>query len=826
MAERALTRLRNLLNLEIQTRWRERAFAGGVAAFCERWTADAKADAVHPGLLQEIVERLSQYAGAESDERARLLNSLLDLLDQPPPPDPALENVDRVGQRQARQPEATQASNAAETGTRPAHQQTPNNDTAETEAPESSDILNRPITDLKGIGVKRAEQYARLGIETVEDLIWHLPHRYDDYSRVRPIADVEEGESLSIIANLRGFSQRKFAYKREILQANFSDGSGTVRANWWNQSWLKNRLSIGKTYRLSGVVGLYMGHKTLENPYFEEIGPRVIKDGPIMPVYGLTAGLRSSDVSRQVQQALRQGLSSLNDPLPEPLRRHYNLIPLTDALRQIHSPETPEQLDDARKRIIFDDFFYLQLGVQRRRQEIQHFNAPPMPVDDELLADYRTALPFALTGAQQRTLDELRQDMARSVPMSRLVQGDVGSGKTVVAAGAMLIAAASGFQSALLAPTQILAEQHFRGLSKLLADVELPGGVGLNVSLLTGRVTGQEREAALAGMADGSIQVVVGTTALIQENVDFASLGFVVVDEQHRFGVGQRAAARDKGGETAVPHLLVMSATPIPRSLALTVYGDLDVSVIDEMPPGRTPIKTKRFLPTDRERLYSFVRRQVQDGRQAYLIYPLVEESEVLDVGAAVDAHARLSKEVFPDLRVGLLHGRLKGAEKDDVMRSFAGGDLDILVSTSVVEVGVDVPNATMMLIEDAERFGLAQLHQFRGRVGRGGHESYCALISRVRDDAQAERLNALAETTDGFILAEKDLELRGPGDFLGTRQSGLPDMKLANLSDLSTLHLAQEAAQDLLRQDTDLDDYPQVRERVERFWRGHGDLS
>ncbi|MCZ0939171.1 MAG: ATP-dependent DNA helicase RecG [Caldilineaceae bacterium] len=826
MAERALTRLRNLLNLEIQTRWRERAFAGGVAAFCERWTADAQADAVHPGLLQEIVERLSQYAGAESDERARLLNSLLDLLDQPPPPDPALENVDRVGQRQARQPEATQASNPAETATRPAHQQSPKSDTAETEAPESSDTLSRPITDLKGIGVKRAEQYARLGIETVEDLIWHLPHRYDDYSRVRPIAGVEEGESLSIIANLRGFSQRKFAYKREILQANFSDGSGTVRANWWNQSWLKNRLSIGKTYRLSGVVGLYMGHKTLENPYFEEIGPRVIKDGPIMPVYGLTAGLRSSDVSRQVQQALRQGLSSLRDPLPEPLRHHYNLTPLTDALRQIHSPETPERLADARKRIIFDDFFFLQLGVQRRRQEIQHFNAPPMPVDDELLADYRTALTFALTGAQQRTLDELRQDMARSVPMSRLVQGDVGSGKTVVAAGAMLIAAANGFQSALLAPTQILAEQHFRALSKLLADVELPDGVGLNVSLLTGRVTGQERESALAGLADGSIQVVVGTTALIQENVDFASLGFVVVDEQHRFGVGQRAAARDKGGETAVPHLLVMSATPIPRSLALTVYGDLDVSVIDEMPPGRTPIKTKRFLPTDRERLYSFVRRQVQDGRQAYLIYPLVEESEVLDVGAAVDAHARLSKEVFPDLRVGLLHGRLKGAEKDDVMRSFAGGDLDILVSTSVVEVGVDVPNATVMLIEDAERFGLAQLHQFRGRVGRGGHESYCALISRVKDDAQAERLNALAETTDGFILAEKDLELRGPGDFLGTRQSGLPDMKLASLSDLSTLHLAQEAAQDLLRQDTDLDNYPQVQEKVERFWRGHGDLS
>ena len=820
MAEKALTRLRNLLNLEIQTRWRERAFAGGVAAFCERWAADARADSVQPGLLQEIVERLTRYADAESDERERMLNALLGLLDEPPPPDPALENVDRFGPAAARQPKTTVAEGQGDAGS--VYQASPQSG----DAPKPPDVLGRPITDLKGIGVKRAEQYSRLGIETVGDLIWHLPHRHDDYSRVRPIADVEVGESLSIVANLRGFDERKFAYKKEILQALFSDGSGTVRTTWWNQSWMKKRLTIGKTYRLSGVVGLYMGHKTLENPIFEEIGPSVVKDGPILPVYGLTSGLRSSDVSRQVQEALKLGLPSLHDPLPETLRRHYDLIPLTDALRQIHSPETSERLDNARKRIIFDDFFYLQLGVQRRRQEIQHFNAAAMTVDDNLLANYLTVLPFALTGAQQRTLDEVRQDMGRQVPMSRLIQGDVGSGKTVVAAGAMLIAAANGYQSALLAPTQILAEQHFRGLRNLLEGVELAGGNRPAVTLLTGRITGQKREAALAGIADGSVQIVVGTTALIQENVAFANLGFVVIDEQHRFGVGQRAAVRDKGRETAVPHLLVMSATPIPRSLALTVYGDLDVSVIDEMPPGRTPIKTKRFPPTDRERLYGFVRRQVHQGRQAYIIYPLVEESEVLDVGAAVDAHARLSEEIFPDLRVGLLHGRLKGAEKDEVMRSFAGGDLDILVSTSVVEVGVDVPNATLMLIEDAERFGLAQLHQFRGRVGRGEHESYCALFSRVKGGAQHERLNALAETTDGFILAEKDLELRGPGDFLGTRQSGLPDLKMANLSDTATLHLAQEAAQDLLRQDPDLDNYPLVQEKVERFWRGHGDVS
>ncbi len=821
MAESALTRLRNLLNLEIQTRWRERAFAGGVAAFCERWAADARADAVQPGLLQEILERLSRYADAEGDERARLLNSLLDLLDELPPADPALKNVDRVGRGPGRQPEAAATGGQVDAESKAAHQPS-----LQSDARDLPDVSGQPITDLKGIGAKRAEQYARLGIETIGDLIWHLPHRYDDFSRVRLIADVEEGESLSVVANLRGFSTRRFAYKKEILQGVFSDGSGTIRTTWWNQSWLKNRLTTGKTYRLSGVVGLYMGHKTLENPYFEEVGPNVIKEGPILPVYGLTAGLSSSDVSRQVQQALRQGLPSLQDPLPESLRSDHDLLPLADALRQIHAPDTPEELDNARRRIIFDEFFYLQLGVQRRRQEIQHLNAASMTADDHLLAEYETALPFVLTGAQERTLDEVRRDMARRAPMSRLIQGDVGSGKTVVAAGAMLTAAASGFQSALLAPTQILAEQHFRSLSKLLQDVELADGAGPNVTLLTGRVTGKEREAALAGLADGSVQVVVGTTALIQENVDFANLGFVVVDEQHRFGVGQRAAARDKGGESAVPHLLVMSATPIPRSLALTVYGDLDVSVIDEMPPGRTPIKTKRFLPTERERLYSFMRRQVRDGRQAYIIYPLVEESETLDVGAAVDAHARLSEEIFPDLRVGLLHGRLKGSEKDEVMRAFAGGELDILVSTSVVEVGVDVPNATFMLIEDAERFGLAQLHQFRGRVGRGGHESYCGLISRVTAGIQAERLEALAETTDGFVLAEKDLELRGPGDFLGTRQSGLPELKLANLSDTATLHLAQEAAQDLLRQDPDLGSFPLVQEKVEGLWRGHGDLS
>ena len=809
MAEKALTRLRNLLMLEIQTNWRERSFSGGVVAFCERWAADAREDAVPSGLLQEIVERLTRYADAGSGERELLLRSLLDLLDELPERDPALANIDRVGAEPT-----------------PAPLRSPERSARKVDAQTQPDVLEQPITVLKGVGVRKAEQYNSLGVKTLRDLIWHLPHRYDDFSRVRLIADAEVGESISVVANLQRIGERRFAYKREIVQGSFNDGSGSIRTTWWNQSWIKKRLTIGNTYRLSGAVGLYMGHKTLENPIFEEITPTAIKDGPILPVYGLTEGLRSNDVGQHAQQALRLGLSSLRDPLPETIRQRNDLETLADALRQIHAPETEERLQGARKRIIFDDFFLMQLGVQRRRQEIQAFRAPAMLVGDEMLADYQAALPFPLTGAQQRVLGEVRRDMERSMPMSRLVQGDVGSGKTVVAVGAMLIAAASGYQSALLAPTQILAEQHFRGLCKLLEGVELADGGRPRVTLLTGRIVGRERETTLAGLADGALQIVVGTTALIQEWVTFANLGFVIVDEQHRFGVGQRAAVRDKGADTAVPHLLVMSATPIPRSLALTIYGDLDVSVIDEMPPGRTPIKTKRFLPTDRERLYAFMRRQAKKGRQVYIIYPLVEESEALEAGAAVDAHARLSTEIFPDLRLGLLHGRLKGAEKDEVMQAFVAGDLDILVSTSVVEVGVDVPNATLMLIEDADRFGLAQLHQFRGRVGRGGHESYCALISRAREDAPAERLNALVETTDGFILAEKDLELRGPGDFMGTRQSGLPDMRMASLSDNATLTLAQQAAQELLRADPNLRDHPLLQDQVERFWRGHGDVS
>ncbi len=829
----ALNRLRNIFTLEEKTGWRDRAVVGGMAALQERWRHDALTDGVDARVVGEIGAGLLRYAEADEAERPTIAQALLRLVDNPTiaAPDPTLAAIDQVAssqtERPSRPPQMPEAAIAPAGPTPPVTRRR-----EESVAPppaSAAEKLDAPVTSLRGVGPARAEQLARLGIATVWDLIWHLPSRYDDFSRLRSIAEMQPGEQVTVAANLWKLENRKLGMNREMVQAVLNDGTGTLRATWWSK-WIASKLEIGLSYRFSGKVGLHMGFKTLESPVFEPMESSEIANGPILPVYPLTEGLTSKTLGELAEQAMREGLTAIGDPVPEAVRRKFDLISLPNAIKQIHQPENPERLDTARKRLAFDEFFYIQLGVQQRRHLLHRATAPALPSDEAIVSRFTAALPFQLTGAQRRVLGEVQRDLARTVPMSRLVQGDVGSGKTAVAAGAMFIAAANGAQSALLAPTQILAEQHYRGLSSLLGNLSRPDGAPLRVALLTGRVTGREREDVLAGLADGSVDVAVGTTALIQEGVAFHNLAFVVVDEQHRFGVEQRGALRDKSPEddrqSLVSHMLVMSATPIPRSLALTVYGDLDVSVIDELPPGRTPIVTKRFTPGERERLYAFLQRRVQEGRQAYIIYPLVEESDKLDVGAAVDEHARLQKEIFPDLRLGLLHGRLNGGEKDAVMRAFGAGELDVLVSTSVVEVGIDVPNATVMLIEDAERFGLAQLHQFRGRVGRGSHESHCALISRADNPAAVERLEALVATTDGFAIAEKDLELRGPGDFLGTRQIGLPDLKMAMLSDTATLALAQQAAQELFAADPELKGYPQLQERVARFWRGHGDVS
>jgi ATP-dependent DNA helicase RecG len=683
--------------------------------------------------------------------------------------------------------------------------------------------LQASPTILAGVGDATAENLARLEIQKVVDLLWHLPARHEDYSQLRTIDQLQPGEQVTIIANLWDVKTRKISMKREMVQGIVADSTGTLHATWWNK-YIVKQLKPNSTMRFSGKVGLYMGQKTLDNPLFEDVDTEMVSTGRLAPVYRLTEGLSQKKLRELIRQALEEFAHFMSDPLPVPLRTAYQLADLPTALQQVHFPDNQEALTQARKRLAFEEFFYIQLGVLQRRRELQRNPATALPSDAALLEQFTSRLPFALTGAQQRVLGEVARDIARTIPMTRLVQGDVGSGKTAVAAGAMWVASANGIQSALLAPTQILAEQHHRGIARVLEGLPRPDGQPLQVALLTGRVIGTERERILEGLRSGAIDIVVGTTALIQEQVEFNNLGFAVVDEQHRFGVEQRGALRTKSAKQ--PHLLVMSATPIPRSLAMTIYGDLDVSVIDEMPPGRMEVKTKLFRPRERERLYSFLRREVKEGRQGFIVYPLVEESDKLDVGAAVEEHKRLSEEVFPDLRLALLHGRMAGSEKDEIMRAFAANDYQILVSTSVIEVGIDVPNASVIVIEDAERFGLAQLHQFRGRVGRGQHQSYCALVSKADTPEAGERLQALADTNNGFALAEKDLELRGPGEFLGTKQSGLPELRIAHLSDVATLALAREAAQKLFEGDPDLREHSPLQKQVWRFWRGHGDVN
>jgi len=866
----AFERLLKVLELEEKQSWRNRAVVGGIGAMRERWSVDAEKEESDPQIVGTIMVLMDQYGALSKEERpaciAKIrqalsgdLSGLEGVLDDIP------EETTLAGNSNA----TARPSVVGTTGqlTKPTKYEFAAEYSPEEENDFSDSITGDPDADLNsddgdddgaglgpaeatniarektrkqaaktyspgdlqasteilsGVGPAIAQSLERIGVNQVIDLIWHLPARYEDYSQLKTISQLEAGEQVTIIANLWEIRERRLSMKRQMVQGILGDGTGTLHATWWNKYVIK-QLTIGETMRFSGKVGLYLGQKTLDNPSFEELDKENVATGRISPVYPLTEGLSNKRMRAIVIQVCDNFGRFLSDPMPKQIVDSYDLLPLNVALRQIHFPDTHEKLAAARRRLIFEEFFYIQLGVQMRRNELSETTATALMSDDEVIGAFTSALPFELTGAQQRVLDEVLRDTARTVPMTRLVQGDVGSGKTAVAAAAMYVAASNGLQSALLAPTQILAEQHYRGISTLLEKLTRPDGTPLTIALLTGRVTGGERESVLNGLSDGTIDVVVGTTALIQETVKFDKLAFVVVDEQHRFGVQQRGAL-SSGDHRA--HLLVMSATPIPRSLALTIYGDLDVSVIDELPPGRTPIKTKWFRPPERERLYNFLRREVRDGRQGFIVYPLVEESEKVAAGAAVDEYARLSKEIFVKERLGLLHGRMSGTEKDEVMSQFAAGEFDILVSTSVIEVGIDVPNASLMIIEDAERFGLAQLHQFRGRVGRGQHAGYCALVSKAKGADAEERLTALEESNDGFVLAEKDLELRGPGDFLGTRQSGLPDMRIAQFSDMETLEQARQAAQDLLLQDSGLERLPQLARQVERFWRGHGDIN
>ena len=685
--------------------------------------------------------------------------------------------------------------------------------------------LDAPVTRLPAIGPSYAQKLAKLGVYTVRDLLYLLPYRYDDFSHLRTIDRLKWGEEVTVIGTVWDIKSRTIGEDRRMLTAVVGDGTGEIQMTWFNP-FIERQLHTGHAFAFSGKVDNYRHVPVMRNPQFEPLDRNQLNTGRIAPVYPLTEGISVHWLRGVIDRTVKSFAAEAFDFLPEDVRVSAGLLPLAEALTQIHFPDNQERLAAAHRRLSFDEFFVLQLGVLAARRRFREASARPIRGDDATLGAFVSALPFELTAAQRRALGNISGDLAQTAPMSRLLQGDVGSGKTAVAAAALWLAVANGTQGAIMAPTEILAEQHARSFGKMFAELPHPSaGRPVKVVLLTGSMRAGERVEALAALAAGDADIAVGTHALIQGGVAFRELTVAVVDEQHRFGVEQRAALRQKGVQ---PHMLVMSATPIPRSLALTVYGDLDISVIDEMPAGRTPIKTKWLTASQRERAYDFIRRQVAGGRQAFIIYPLVEESENSEAKAAVEEHAQLKRIIFPDLRVELLHGRMQSEEKDRVMRAFRAGEADVLVATSVVEVGIDVPNATVMMIEGAERFGLAQLHQFRGRVGRGEHASYCILISDATEGDSVKRLQALESSTDGFALAQIDLEMRGPGDFFGTRQSGLPPLHTAQLSDLRTLEDARTAAQRIFETDPDLTrpEHRALAAQVAAFWQGAGDVN
>lgn len=680
-----------------------------------------------------------------------------------------------------------------------------------------------PITVLPGIGPARAEKLEKLGLTTVGSLLLWFPRDYEDRTRFTAIADAPAGDPVCISAVIA--TQPHLAHIRkglDLVKVKAVDETGVLDLTFFNQPYVRNALHVGESFIFFGKADGEGPRRSMTNPAFEPAGTGRIT-GRIVPVYPLTEGITNRLLTDCIRLVLPDLTARMEDPLPASLRERYGLIGRAAAYQQIHAPENFAELESARHRLAFEELFFLAIGLCRLKGRRDQSEGPDC--SGGRLKDYLSLLPFPLTGAQLRAAEDCARDLAGGTPMNRLIQGDVGSGKTVVAAAAVYLTAKSGYQSALMAPTEILAEQHFRTLSELLEPA------GIHAALLTGSTGVRARRDLNERLALGMTDLVIGTHALITDQVEIPNLGLVITDEQHRFGVNQRASLTAKGTH---PHVLVMSATPIPRTLALLIYGDLDVSIIDELPPGRQSVETFRVHTDKRARMYGFVRKQASEGHQTYIVCPAVEEEDGTSPPGSPDlqsvtAYARkLQTEVFPDLRVDFVHGRMKPKAKEAVMSAFSAGEIDVLVSTTVIEVGVDVPNATLMIVENAERFGLSQLHQLRGRVGRGNAKSWCILVSDARSEAAQARLKILCETNDGFRIAEEDLKLRGPGDFFGSRQHGLPQLHVASLAgDADVFRDAQEAAKALLAQDPALSaaEHQPIRAEVQRMFEASPDI-
>ncbi len=686
-------------------------------------------------------------------------------------------------------------------------------------------ILDSPLSELEEIGIKKSGYLARLGLQTIRDILYYYPRDHIDYARQVNINELEAGETVTVVGTVKScncFTSPRNS-KLTIFDVVIKDATGQLKLNrffpgprYSNRGWQeqqKRRYPAGSVVAVAGLVKKNKYGITLENPEIEVLDSissniESMKIGRVLPVYPLTEGV-PADLVRQAVIAAIPYASQLKEPLPAVLRKQYGLMGVKEAISNIHFPTDSDTLTAARRRLVFDEFFYLQLGfLQRRQMQKQAQNSAVLAPTGKLIDQFHQILPFKLTNAQNRVINDILNDLQSSTPMNRLVQGDVGSGKTVVAILAILAAIQSGYQGALMAPTEVLAEQHYRKLVGWFNLLHLP------VELLTGSTTAKKRREIHAQLETGELPLLVGTHALIQDPVNFQRLGLVVIDEQHRFGVQQRAKLQQKGQS---PHVLTMTATPIPRTLALTLHGDLDVSQIDELPPGRQKIHTSVLAGKERTQAYELIRREIVQGRQTYIVLPLIEESEKLDLRSAIEEHQRLSESIFPEFKVGLLHGRMSSADKDEALSAFRDNKTQIIVSTTVIEVGVDVPNATVMMIENAERFGLSQLHQLRGRVGRGSAQSFCLLMSSSKTDTAKQRLGVLEQSQDGFFISEMDMRFRGPGEVLGRRQSGLADFALASLvEDQEVLNLARDAAEKVIMRDDKLKGLRLIRQELE----------
>jgi len=842
----SLEKLRKFFRLEHENKYINTAIIGGLAKMLDFWEGEARADGVAEEVIQAVVSRLRSYEKLSPDGRAESLKGLWKrigetypeagqkpkTLTQPSrPPRPAQDAtppkdetpVLLPSQRQENQPpQSPPYQPKPRQAAPPRSESVPGAKTSQTPA-----ALSAELTVLQGVGPKHAETLTNLGMKTLGDMLYYFPRRYEDYSQLKPIKALFYGDVVTVLGSIQSVHTRPIrGGKMSIIEVVISDGTGSLRISYFNQPWLANRFKQGDAISVSGKVDQYLGRLVMNSPDWEPVEVENLHTARIVPIYALTEKVAQKWLRGIMNQVVTHWAPAVADALPDTIRFAARLVSLPEALMQVHFPLSQDRLKAARERLGFDEIFYLQMGVLRQKRDWKSVDGRRFPVPTEWMDARTTSLPYTLTSAQQKSLEEIRADLDSGKPMNRLVQGDVGSGKTVVAALAAAIVVNGGAQAAIMAPTSILAEQHYRNFTSLLAG---EGGMmqESEIRLLVGSTPDIRKEEIRQGLQDGTVKLVIGTHAVIEEDVQFKDLQFIVIDEQHRFGVEQRKELRSKGTN---PHLLVMTATPIPRSLALTVFGDLDISVIAEMPVGRQPINTYVLRPQERERAFTLIRGQIKDGRQAFIVYPLIDESEKIEARAAVDDFETLSKEIFPDLKLGLLHGRMKPAEKDEVMMKFRDGEYNILVSTTVVEVGVDVPNSTVMLIEGADRFGLAQLHQLRGRVGRGAEQSYCLLIPTHEDATENERLQAMSRTNSGFELADLDLKTRGPGEFLGTRQAGFAStLKMASITDVPLIEKARTQAQALFERDPYLQqpEHALLAEAFERFWgEGKGDVS